>query len=133
MLVDKSVNTLVDSTTMPQMPPISFRLNAHELELLNEHKNDNESINQCAARLLRERLGIPDVNSQSTQVEPLLQVMICDIVTELLRVERTKRDQALKDALEPVVERIDAIEIQLNKAPVKRSYTKRKSVSESQS
>jgi hypothetical protein len=115
---------------MPQMPPISFRLNAHELELLNEYKNDSESINQCAARLLRERLGIPDVDSQSTSLEPLLQVMICETVSELLRVERTNREQALKDAIEPIIKRIDAVEVQLGKPTVKRSYTKRKSVSE---
>jgi hypothetical protein len=41
-----------------QKPPITFRFSEAEYDLLEKSKQDNESINQCAARLLREKLGI---------------------------------------------------------------------------
>jgi predicted glycosyl hydrolase (DUF1957 family) len=41
-----------------QKPPITFRFSEAEYDLLEKSKQDDESINQCAARLLREKLGI---------------------------------------------------------------------------
>lgn len=127
MLVDKPVDNLVDSTDMKQLPPISFRLTALELELLNNHKEDHESINQCAARLLRERLGIPDVNSNSTGLEPILEIMI----NEIISVRIDPLEKAVYTKVDSIVDKIEsrltAIEQQVNKPTPKRSYTKRKS------
>jgi hypothetical protein len=56
-------------------PPITFRLTEHECQLLEYARQDGESINQTASRLLRERLGIREEIS-STFDEHTLDTVI---------------------------------------------------------
>lgn len=56
-------------------PPITFRLTEHECQLLEYARQDGESINQTASRLLREKLGIREEIS-STFDEHTLDAVI---------------------------------------------------------
>jgi len=96
--------SLVDYTNMNK-PPISFRLTDKEWEVLEREQQANESINQTAARLLRERLGIQDVDNEYTLESTTLSSWISD--------EINRRLESTKFALESLAE--DRINLEISK------------------
>ena len=77
-------------------PPISFRLTDKEWEVLEREQQSDESINQTAARLLREKLGIQNVDSEYTLENNTLSNWISD--------EINKKLQSTKFAIESLAE-----------------------------
>lgn len=63
-------------------PPITFRLTDHEYEILEKNQQSGESINLCAARLLREKLGIVDNDGITRLEEQTLESWITDRVND---------------------------------------------------
>lgn len=61
-------------------PPITFRLSDREIELLRASQQDGESLNQTAARLLRERLGTGQDATAPTSLEELIAAKIAALL-----------------------------------------------------
>lgn len=83
-------------------PPISFRLNDHELNLLESNQRDGESLSQTAARLLREKLGV--LNGSIENLEPkTLDGLIEDKVNQLREDVNTYVDNRVNALIERIV------------------------------
>lgn len=108
---------------MSQRPPISFRFTDQELEVLEQERMQSESINQTAARLLRERLGLIDVDNQSTLRQQTLETWINDVVS-------LKIESILHGCNEVVYKKVDNLSQRIDRLEVKFRST-RKSTSKS--
>jgi hypothetical protein len=86
-------------------PPISFRLNDHELTLLESNQRDGESLSQTAARLLREKLGIFNGSVENLEIKTL-DGLIED------KVNRLKEDvnSYVDNRVNAIIERIEKLE-----------------------
>ena len=95
---------------MSQSQVISFRVSGHFLNWIEAQKLDGESINQAAQRILKEISGTSTTVSTlstnlSTQTnDSVVSTNIVDIV-----------DKAVNSSLDPVMERMAAIEERLGK------------------
>lgn len=91
-------------------PPITFRLNDLEYQLLEKEKREDESINQTASRLLRERLGIreeinPTLDKQTIDEIIAERINLCfegfksiyeDYISEVIETKVNARIEELK-------------------------------------
>jgi hypothetical protein len=83
-----------NSVDMNSKSPISFRLSDKELEVLERERQEHESINQVAARLLRERLGLTTGNNEETKT---LEALISEIIFSQLKiVESNFKEETFK-------------------------------------
>lgn len=100
---------------------ISFRLSDSELELLGRQKQQGESLSLCAARLLRERLGI--VNNLLTSEFTTIDDLINDKLAEL----EPRLNASINVALSDIEARLKALEL-VSRTNVKKatSTTRRK-------
>ncbi len=85
--------------------PISFRLSEHEFEILESNQRPDESLNQTAARLLREKLGVINGSINNLEVKTL------DRIIES-KVDRLREDvnAYVDNRVNSLIERITAIE-----------------------
>lgn len=98
---------------MSQSQVVSFRANDHFLNWIETQRLDGESLSQAAQRILKEMSGtskaLPKMSTKSStlsndSVAPTNTVDIVDIV-----------DKAVSSSLDPVMERMAAIEERLGK------------------
>jgi isocitrate/isopropylmalate dehydrogenase len=87
-------------------PPISFRLNDYELNLLESNQRDGESLSQTAARLLREKLGVlngPIENLETKTLDGLIED----------KVNRLREDVNIyvDNRVNAILERIEKLEV----------------------
>lgn len=111
---------------MSQRPPISFRFSDHELEVLEREQLQSESINQTAARLLREKLGLVDVNSESTIGKQTLESWIDNAVVAKVQHMVYEGNEAVYTLVDKLSKRIDELEKKLGSKPksTRKSTTK---------
>jgi hypothetical protein len=104
---------------------ISFRFSKPELEILEKNRLEGESLSLCAARLLRESLGITEVNNAVNSLTKPLADFVDDIVTERLSVILDSQQEANRkyhdEFIQPMIDRLDAIESQITKPRSARS------------
>ena len=89
---------------MSQSQVISFRVSGHFLNWIEAQKLDGESINQAAQRILKEVSG---TSTASTTTD--VRVIPADSPTHMVETI----DKVVSSRLEPVIERIVAIEERL--------------------
>jgi hypothetical protein len=98
---------------MSQSQVVSFRANGHFLNWIEAQKLDGESLSQAAQRILKEISGtstaLPAVSTNFTALstrsnDSVASTNIVDIV-----------DEAVSSSLDPVMERMAAIEERLGK------------------
>lgn len=102
--------------------PISFRLSKHEIEVLQQEQKSDESLSLTAARLLREHLGLIDVDGKSTLNRQTLESLIKEIVIEQVESLSYGLDKAVYIEVDKLGKRINLIE---NKLEVKTKSTRK--------
>lgn len=106
-------------------PPISFRLTDKEWEVLEREQQLNESINQTAARLLREKLGIQNVDNEYTLKNNTLSNWISDEINSKLQSTKFALESLVEDKINQEIininQRLAEIEKRLPKPRVKKS------------
>lgn len=102
-------------------PPISFRLSDREWEVLKEAQQERESINQTAARLLRERLGTPSVDLESTLESTILGDWISELISLKLESTQWTFKNIAFEEVERINQRLDLIETKLPKPRTRKS------------
>lgn len=93
---------------------ISFRASGHFLSWIESQRLEGESANQAAQRILKEISGVstPSVNRLSTLPANVSTINSQDVVsTEIVDIV----DKAVSSSLDPVMERMAAIEERLGK------------------
>lgn len=113
---------------MIQHPPISFRFTEQELEVLEKEQLQNESIHQTASRLLRERLGLINVNNKSNLNKQTLEKWINDIITSRLDAVVCECNNVVYKEVDKVSKRIEKLETKSRST--RKSTTKAINVSE---
>ncbi len=106
--------SLVDNEVDMNKPPISFRLTDKEWEVLEREQQSNESINQTAARLLREKLGIQNVDNEYTLETNTLRNWITDEVNLKSRGLQFAFESLAEDEIRKVYERLGPLETRLD-------------------
>ena len=91
---------------MSQSQVVSFRASGHFLNWIEAQRLEGESVSQAAQRILKEVFGLSTVSTNlSTQSsDSVMSTNIVDIV-----------DKAVSSSLDPVMERMAAIEERLGK------------------
>lgn len=114
---------------MSNRPPISFRLTDDEYSLLTQEQLENESINQTAARLLRQKLGIQNVDNKFTFDKTTIENLIYSIVEEQLENIIKLKSDLLYEYKKLVSTEIDKLSTKINevegKLPKSRTTTKK--------
>lgn len=108
------VYSLVNSYVDMNKPPISFRLTDKEWEVLEQEQQPNESINQTAARLLREKLGIQNVDNEYTLEANTLNNWISDVVNSKAKSIQFAFESLAGDEIRKVYERLGPLETRLD-------------------
>jgi hypothetical protein len=102
---------------MSQSQVISFRANGHFLNWIEAQKLEGESVNQAAQRILKEVSGTSTVSTRSdplvSTVSTKLSTRNNDSVVSTDFVDIV--DKAVSSNLDPVMERMAAIEERLGK------------------
>jgi regulator of protease activity HflC (stomatin/prohibitin superfamily) len=101
--------------------PISFRLSDREYEVLEQERQERESINQTAARLLREKLGIIDVDNVYTLESTTLKEWIVREVNAHVKNMQFSLETLSFNEIAKINERLDAIEKSLPKPRTRKS------------
>lgn len=109
---------------------ISFRLSDNEAELLNNERQDDESLSLVAARIVREKLGLSTVNTQLTEGKQTLVDLVNDVVSERLKVilqaQKESNSHLIETYLQPLTKRVETLENnQVSQPTTNRRRTKK--------
>lgn len=93
--------------------PISFRLSKQEIEVLQQEQKSDESLSLTAARLLREHLGLVDVDGKSTLSRQTLESLIREIVVEQIESLSYGFNKTVNLEVDKIGKRVDLLEAKL--------------------
>lgn len=131
------VYSLVNNYVDMNKPPISFRLTDREWEVLEKEQQLNESVNQTAARLLRERLGIQDVDNEYTLETNTLSNWISDEINRKLQSTKFALESLAEDKINQEIININLrlaeVEAKLAAKPARKPRSPKAAKSESES
>lgn len=100
-------------STMSQSQVVSFRASGHFLNWIEAQRLEGESVNQAAQRILKEVSGTSRTMSTLSTPSTDLSTPSNDSVASTNTVDTV--DKAISSSLDPVIERIAAIEERLGK------------------
>jgi regulator of protease activity HflC (stomatin/prohibitin superfamily) len=120
IVLNMVVYNLVYNRVDMNKSPISFRLSDREYEVLEQERQEGESINQTAARLLREKLGIINVDNAYTLESTTLKEWIVREVNAHVKNMQFSLETLSFDEIAKINERLDAIEKRLPKSRTRK-------------
>jgi hypothetical protein len=96
---------------MSQSQVVSFRASGHFLNWIETQRLDGESASQAAQRILKELSGVSTALSTPASTQSSSSVMS----TEVSTITPETVDKVVSDRLDPMIERMTAIEERLGK------------------